>query len=103
MSLFYQLKPMILMQKKLFCFVSLSLLFPFLFGQAQSLRPPAYPLVTHDPYFSVWSTTDKLTDSPTRHWTGKPQSLEGIVRVDGKAYQFLGAVPTTYEPDFAHW
>ncbi len=65
---------------------------------AQILRPSAYPLITHDPYFSVWSTTDKLTDSPTRHSTGKPQSLEGIVRVDGKAYQFLGAVPTTYDP-----
>ncbi len=67
-------------------------------AQAQTLRPPAYPLVTHDPYFSVWSTTDKLTDSPTRHWTGKPQSLEGIIRVDGQSYQFLGAVPTTYDP-----
>ncbi|MGF7214516.1 hypothetical protein GGR92_000656 [Spirosoma lacussanchae] len=67
-------------------------------AQAQTLRPPAYPLVTHDPYFSLWSTTDKLTDSPTRHWTGRPQSLEGLIRVDGKAYQFLGAVPTTYQP-----
>ena len=66
--------------------------------QAQSLRPPAYPLVTHDPYFSIWSTTDKLTESPTRHWTGRTQSLEGVIRVDGKAYQFLGAVPVTYQP-----
>lgn len=88
------------MQIKSFRYSTLAL-FLFLTGDwaaAQTLRPPAYPLVTHDPYFSVWSTTDKLTDSPTRHWTGKPQSLEGIVRVDGKAYQFLGAVPTTYEP-----
>ena len=65
-------------------------------SNAQTLRSPAYPLLTHDPYFSVWSTTDKLTDSPTRHWTGKAQSLEGIVRVDGQSYQFLGAVPITY-------
>ncbi|MBN8825992.1 MULTISPECIES: glutaminase family protein [unclassified Spirosoma] len=79
----------------------LFLLFLTGWTQAQNLRPPAYPLITHDPYFSLWSMTDKLTDSPTRHWTGKPQSLEGIIRVDGKPYQFLGAVPTTYEPILA--
>jgi hypothetical protein len=57
---------------------------------AQTLRPPAWPLITHTPYFSVWAFQDALAAAPTRHWTGEPQRLEGVVRVDGQAYQFLG-------------
>lgn len=55
-----------------------------------TLRAPATPLVVHDPYFSVWSMSDKLTDGPTRHWTGAQQRITGLVRVDGKNYRYLG-------------
>ncbi|MGE5429363.1 MAG: DUF5127 domain-containing protein, partial [Methylococcaceae bacterium] len=54
------------------------------------LRAPAYPLVTIDPYTSAWSESDKLFDSPVRHWTGKTHSLIGALRVDGQVYRFMG-------------
>ncbi|MHA4736926.1 glutaminase family protein [Dyadobacter sp. MSC1_007] len=61
------------------------------FSFAQTSRPPATPLVTVDPYTSVWSFGDQLNGSVTKHWTGRPQPMDGLIRVDGKTYRFLGA------------
>ena len=55
-----------------------------------ALRAPSYPLIMIDPYTSVWSFTDNLNEDVTRHWTGKEQSLLGVLEVDGTAYRFMG-------------
>lgn len=48
------------------------------------------PLITSDPYLSIWSPYDKLNEGTTRHWTNDEKSLIGAVRVDGKVYRFMG-------------
>lgn len=55
-----------------------------------NLRAPAVPLITIDPYFSIWSTTDRLNENITKHWTNKSQRLTGILSVDNKEYTFMG-------------
>lgn len=54
------------------------------------MRAPCVPLITIDPYFSVWSQDTVLNVSETVHWTGKRNFILGTVTVDGKEYSFLG-------------
>lgn len=58
----------------------------------QPFRVPAYPLITHDPYFSLWSGSDELNGSWPRHWTGRNYSVALLARIDGVAYGLMGDV-----------
>lgn len=60
------------------------------FAQAADFRPPAVPLVTLDPYTSVWSPSDHLYDAWPMHWTGAVTAMGGMIRVDDKPYRYMG-------------
>ncbi|HHY81854.1 MAG TPA: DUF4965 domain-containing protein [Clostridiales bacterium] len=57
----------------------------------QITRLPAVPLVTCDPYFSLWSPADHLYDKNTCHWTGRPKPIRGYIRIDGNEYRLIGS------------
>lgn len=65
--------------------------------KGKSLRAPAYPLVTHNPYFSIWSMGDELNATPIQHWTGADKALIGIVKGDDQYFRFLGAESRSYK------
>lgn len=56
----------------------------------QITRIPAFPLITHDPLFSIWSNVDVPTGEDTAHWSGNKKKLRGVISIDGDRYRFLG-------------
>lgn len=71
---------------KLLC-ASVLLIAAAAFGQ------PAVPLLAHDPYISVWSMSERLTDDWPKHWSGAVMGMTGMVWVDGKAFRWCGPMP----------
>lgn len=51
---------------------------------------PAIPLITHDPYFSLWDVGKHPAASHVRHWTGAEKHLQGNAIIDGTPVRFLG-------------
>lgn len=54
------------------------------------LRAPAYPLITIDPYFSVWSASDHPAETDTVHWTGRSNAITIIANIDGDRFRLIG-------------
>lgn len=86
----------------LFCLASLSAVAQnaefFTPVHENALRLPAVPLITVDPYFSLWSKHNHLYDGSVTHWSGVKKPLNGAVYVDGKAYRFMGESMEGLEP-----
>ena len=52
----------------------------------KKFRPAAAPLVTVDPFFSIWSCDDALYGGPTEHWSGRPCPILAGIYVDNGFY-----------------
>lgn len=67
-------------------------------AQTTAFRPPAVPLITHDPYLSLWSCADTLHGVPTAHWSRTIQPMHSMVRINGEAFRLMGAEPQSVRP-----
>ena len=59
--------------------------------QAKPFRPCAVPLVSVDPFFSVWDVGNALNSDETEHWSGAKQPLRISAEIDGKTWLLCGA------------
>ncbi|MCQ2421289.1 MAG: DUF4965 domain-containing protein [Clostridia bacterium] len=54
------------------------------------MRLPAYPIITHDPFFSLWQTSDYPTAEDLSHWDGTKKTIRGTIEIDGISRRFFG-------------
>ncbi|MBK7213161.1 MAG: DUF4965 domain-containing protein [Bacteroidales bacterium] len=59
-------------------------------AQEKPFRPPAYPLITCNPYFSFWSFADHPGTDWTRHWTGSTMGMASLVKIDNQTFRLVG-------------
>ena len=65
---------------------------------ATPYNPPAVPLAVRTPYLSAWlpqGAGAALNDRWPTFWTGSTLGWAGFLKVDGKAYSFLGDPKST--------
>ncbi len=86
------------MTKKMLFILAAASFSSLAFCQGESFRPPAVPLVSVEPHFSIWSSADRLTDSETVHWTGAAQPLSITLTADGVKYRLCGRQPMGISP-----
>ena len=53
-------------------------------------RLPAIPVITHDPYFSLWDIGKHPAADNLRHWTDAQKPIRGNAVIDGTAVRFMG-------------
>lgn len=58
-----------------------------------AFRAPAVPLFVQTPYLNTWLCGDRLADESPKLWNGQIKGMAGILKIDGKAYRFMG-LPT---------
>lgn len=66
-----------------------------------NFRASAIPLVTVDPYFSIWSFSDKLYGDSTRHWTGRENRMNAGIIIDNTYYSLMGTLHSSKRQIFS--
>ncbi|MCQ2771196.1 MAG: DUF4965 domain-containing protein [Clostridia bacterium] len=59
---------------------------------------PCVPIITVDPYFSLWSNDEALNVTETMHWTGAEKDFNCYLYIDGVKYSILGCDRNARKP-----